>query len=64
MNDDMLNMFADQIINSDDEQTLEMRERGFQDALNLVVFQKLEELLTINENEKLKCCIHLYSRFY
>lgn len=51
MNEDMLNMFADQIINSEEEQTLEMRERGFQDALNLVVFQKLEELLTINENE-------------
>lgn len=50
-NEEMLNMFADQIINSDDEKTLEMRERGFQDALNLVVFDKLEELLTINETE-------------
>lgn len=50
-NDEMLNMFAEQIINSDDEQTLEMRERGFQDALNMAVFEKLEELVTINQTE-------------
>lgn len=50
-NEEMLNMFAEQVINSEDEQTLEMRERGFQDALNAVVFEKLETLMTISENE-------------
>jgi trigger factor len=50
-NEEMLNMFADQIINSNEEETLEMRERGFQDALNMAVFEKLEELVTINQTE-------------
>jgi trigger factor len=50
-NDEMLNVFAEQVINSDDEQTLEMREKAFQDALNSAVFEKLEELVTINQTE-------------
>jgi trigger factor len=50
-NDEMLNMLAEQVLNSDDEQTVEMRERAFQDALNSAVFEKLEELVTINETE-------------
>jgi trigger factor len=50
-NDEMLNMLAEQVLNSEDEQTVEMRERAFQDALNSAVFEKLEELVTISQND-------------
>lgn len=50
-NDDMLDMMADNVLNSDEERTTEMRERGYQDALLEVVVEKLKETLPSNEIE-------------
>jgi trigger factor len=50
-NEEMLDMFADNILDSDDEKTAEMRERAYQDALTEVVAEKLKELTNNNEIE-------------
>lgn len=50
-NEEMLDMFADNILNSDDEKTAEIRERAYQDALTEVVADKLKELTNNNEIE-------------
>ena len=50
-NEEMLDMFADNVLNSDDEKTAEMRERAYQDALTEVVADKLKELTNNNEIE-------------
>lgn len=50
-NEEMLDMFADNVLNSDDEKTAEMRERAYQDALTEVVADKMKELTNNNEIE-------------
>ena len=50
-NEEMLDMFADNVLNSDDEKTAEIRERAYQDALTVVVADKLKELTNNNEIE-------------
>lgn len=50
-NEEMLEMFANNVLESDDERTAEMRERAYQDALTEVVAEKLKELTNNNEIE-------------
>lgn len=50
-NEEMLDMFAKNVLESDDEKTAEMRERAYQDALTEVVAEKMKELTNNNEIE-------------